>query len=111
MNESRGQGSDLLNEKRVLQELRSLLPRYLEHLKTEGEPGYLGSFYIFEESESLHNALFSTEYARRHLDWDFFQCALYAVINHEKIHDAAEVVSRMVAILEASKESRDVTDP
>lgn len=107
MNESRGQGSDLLNEKRVLQELRSLLPRYLEHLKTEGEPGYLGSFYIFEESESLHNALFSTEYARRNLDWDFFQCALYAVINHEKIHDAAEVVSRMVAILEASKESRD----
>ncbi|MDI2141305.1 MULTISPECIES: HEPN domain-containing protein [unclassified Pseudomonas] len=107
MNEPQKTKSELLNEKRVLQELRSLLPRHLEHLKTEDEPGYLGSFHIFEESEKLYEAFFSTEYSKRHLDWDFFQGVLYALICNEGIHDAAEIVSRLVTILEASKESRD----
>lgn len=107
MNDSLLHKSDLLNEKRVSQELRSLIPKYLEHLKTADEPGYSGSFHIFEESERLYDALFITEYSKNHLDWDFFQNVLYAIIVQEEIYNAAEIVRRLVAILENSKDTRD----
>jgi len=97
----------LINQKRLTQELRSLLPKYIEHLKTKDDPTYEGSFHVFEESERLYDALFSTDYSKRHLDWEFFQSVLHELICQEEIYDAAEIARRVATFIEDYKDSLD----
>ncbi|MFJ2385817.1 hypothetical protein [Pseudomonas koreensis] len=99
--------TNLLQESKVKNQLRSLLPKYLEHLKKQDEPEYTGSFFIFEDGEQLMAALLASDYARKHLDYDFFHTALYILVHQKEIHDIDLLYRELVKIIEESMNSRD----
>lgn len=99
--------TNLLQESKVKNQLRSLLPKYLEHIKTQDDPAYTGSFFIFEESEQLMAALLASDYARKHLDYDFFHTALYILVHHREIHDIDILYRELVKMIEETMNSRD----
>ncbi|WP_277962679.1 HEPN domain-containing protein [Pseudomonas sp. RIT-To-2] len=84
-----------LNEKAIVRSLRYWIPKYKDLLAADNADGGQGAFSIFELNDTLLKALFSTEYAREHLDYEFFMAALHHVIVTLKIDGSQHVVDAL----------------
>ncbi|RJX72589.1 HEPN domain-containing protein [Pseudomonas sp. LS-2] len=98
---------EIFKVKPVVSRLRYLLGQYVKDRERENEEDYQGSFHIFEQDEPLCRALFVTEYACKHLDYEFLMTIINCLVVDYEVRDPVEICNRMISYIKETNGFRD----
>lgn len=98
---------ELLKAKPVVRRLKYLMEQYVKDLSRSDQEEYSGSYWIFEYDEPLYRALFETEYANTHLDYEFFNSTLHYMIVGHKLRDPEEIFNGLLKYIQDTTHTRD----
>lgn len=98
---------EFLKAKPVISRLKYLIGKYVEDLNRADDEGYTGSYSIFEFDEPLYCALFKTEYAANHLDYEFFDTVINYLIVDCGVRDPEEVFNRLLEYVRDTTHTRN----
>lgn len=91
-----------INKKDLLKHLKYLMPIYIDGLEKPLPDESESRLSIFTNNELFIQYFFSTEYARKHLDYDFFCMAIDEIIGHGKIQNPAVAIEKLSEFVENS---------
>src|SRR5690606_14498891 len=84
-----------------------LLKKYADDLKRCDDEDYAGPFHIFELDEALWEMLFSTEYAKKDLDYEFICTVLHHLVVRLELRNGLDICTKLLGYIKETEKDRD----
>jgi hypothetical protein len=88
--------------------VESILPKWRDVATKPGDEGALARDELIYSNTALLEAFYKSDYAKRHIDWDYAAELIYTVLQANDFKDAKGFANRLNAAVEATASQRHV---